>query len=295
MSRDLSERHQAINEWPDTGDTKNVLTEEQVSAYWEQGFLIGIPVLSQDEVDQIQRDLDEISDPSHEGREFWYEYNSDISKTGGVLHGIGGWRVRRSLHDLLWHPVIVSAFTQLLGGRGRLLFDQLFCKPARQSGAVSWHQDYSYWTYSQPMNHVTCWVALDDADLSNGCVQYVPGSHRWDVLLPRPSGLTREQDSLFGMLNEEQQAAFQPVAAEVKRGSVLFHHPLTIHGSLPNTSDRPRRGTTVHAMADGTRAAVDEPTVDGVPAWLLGGAGPFYPVVAEPAGPLLDGRFFPLL
>ena len=293
MSTDLSHFPHAINGWPE--QLEPALTDEQVAQYWEQGFLIGIPVLSDEEVDAIHRDLDEISDPDHKGREFWYEYNSDFSQTGGVLHGIGGWRVRESLHDLLWHPKITSAFRQLLGGPGRLLFDQLFCKPARQSGSVSWHQDYSYWTYSQPMNHVTCWVALDDADLSNGCVQYVPGSHKWDVLLPRPSGLTRHQNSLFDMLTEEQKEAFKPVPARVKRGSVLFHHPLTIHGSLPNTSDRPRRGTTIHAMADGTRAAVDEPTVDGVPAWLVGGAGPFYPLVEQPAGPVLGGRFFPIL
>jgi hypothetical protein len=61
------------------------------------------------------------------------------------------------------------------------------------------------------------------------------------------------------------------------------------------TSSRSRRGTTVHAMADGTRAVVDEPTIHGIPAWLLGGAGPYYPLVDEPVGPVLDGLFFPVL
>ncbi|MFJ3928930.1 phytanoyl-CoA dioxygenase family protein [Streptomyces sp. NPDC090029] len=292
MSTDLSQFHHAINAWPEHPEP--ALTDEQVAQYWEQGFLIGIPVLSEKEVDAIHRDLDEISDPAHQGHEFWYEYHSEFSKTGGMLHGTGGWRVRDSLHDLIWHPKLTSAFRQLLGGPGRFLHDQLFFKPPRQSGSVSWHQDYSYWTYTQPMNHVTCWIALDDADLSNGCVQYVPGSHKWGVL-PRPSSFTQHQNSLVDKLTEQQKEAFKPVPAEVKKGSVLFHHPLTIHGSLPNTSDRPRRGTTIHVMADGTRAMVEEPTVDGVPAWLVGGGGPFYPLVDEPAGPVLDGQFFPLL
>lgn len=292
MSTDLSQWHQAIRQWPESGHSS--LSEEQLASYRQNGFLAGVPILSADEVAQIRADIEEISDPGHSGKEFWYEYNSDITETGDILQGVGGWRVRRSLHDLLWHPTILGILRQLLGGPPRLLFDQLFCKPARQSGAVSWHQDYSYWTYTQPMNHATCWIALDDADLSNGCVQYVPGSHRWG-LLPRPSNLTRNQASLLDVLSDEQRASFAPVPAEVPAGSAIFHHPLVIHGSLPNSSDRPRRGTTVHVMRDGTRAAVDEPSIDGVPAWLVGGEGPFYPVEDGPAGPVLEGQYFPLL
>jgi len=294
MNEDLAYHPGAINPWPKL-DREHALTSGQVDSYWRDGFLIGVPVFTEEEIAQVNKDIDEITNPEHEGREHWYEYNSDLTETGGIIHGIGSWRVRESLHDLLWHPVLSGAFRQLLEAEPRLLFDQLFCKPALQSGAVSWHQDYSYWTYSQPMNHVTSWIALEDADLSNGCVQYIPGSHRWDVLLPRPTRLTRDMDSLLSTFSPEQREQFVPMPAKVKAGSVLFHHPLTIHGSLPNTSPRSRRGTTIHAMADGTRAAVDEPTVDGVPAWLVGGAGPFYPLVDEPAGPLLGDPYFPLL
>ncbi|MFK4043182.1 phytanoyl-CoA dioxygenase family protein [Nonomuraea wenchangensis] len=291
---DLAHIHHAVEEWSGHDPYAETLTEQQVADYWRDGFLIGVPVLTDAEVDRILADIDEVSDPGHEGREFWYEYNSDATSTGGTVQGIGGWRVRQSLHDLLWHPRITSAFAQIMNAAPRLLFDQLFLKPPGQSGVINWHQDYSYWTYSQPMNHVTCWVALDDADLSNGCVHYVPGSHKWE-LLQRPTKLMQDVGSIYEQLTPEQQAQFTPVPAEVKRGSVLFHHPLMIHGSHPNTSDRPRRGTTIHAMADGTRAAVDEPTIDGVPAWLMGGAGPFYPMTENPQGPLLEGTYFPLL
>ncbi|MFF4804430.1 phytanoyl-CoA dioxygenase family protein [Streptomyces sp. NPDC001351] len=294
MSADLSTTHGAIRPWPQPANPQ-ALTQEQLDSYWENGFLIGLPVFSADEIAEIRADIEEISDPEHDGRDLWFEYHSDASKTGGQVHGVGGWRVRRSLHDLIWHPTIVGAIQQILGGPGRLLFDQLFWKPPRQKGVVAWHQDFSYQTYAQPMNHVTCWIALDDADVSNGCVQYVPGSHKWGVLLQRPSKIYTDPDSFTRQLTEEQRAKFHPVPAEVPAGSVLFHHPLTIHGSLPNQSDRPRRGTTVHAVLDGTKAVIDEPTRDGIPAWLLGGAGPFYPVVDEPQGPLLDGQYFPRL
>jgi ectoine hydroxylase-related dioxygenase (phytanoyl-CoA dioxygenase family) len=280
--------------WSQEDASAATLTEQQLEDYWRDGFLIGVPVLTDEEVDVLLKDVEEIADPDHDGSEFWYEYNSDVTRTAGTLQGIGGWRVRRSFHDLLWHPRITSALTQILGAAPRLLFDQLFYKPPSTGGVINWHQDYSYWTYTQPMNHVTCWVALDDADLSNGCVQYIPGSHRWG-LLQRPTELTKDVGSVYEQLTPEQRERFRPVAAEVKRGSVLFHHPLMIHGSMPNTSDRPRRGTTIHAMADGTRAAVELPEVNGVPGWLLDGGGPFYAVTENPEGPVLDGRYFPLL
>ena len=64
----------------------------------------------------------------------------------------------------------------------RFWHDQLFCKPAQHGGVVAWHQDYSYWTRTKPMAHLTCWIGLDDATKDNGCLQYLPGSHRWSLL-----------------------------------------------------------------------------------------------------------------
>jgi ectoine hydroxylase-related dioxygenase (phytanoyl-CoA dioxygenase family) len=87
------------------------------------------------------------------------------------------------------------------------------------------------------------------------------------------------------------------VPVEVKAGHAVFHHPLMIHGSGPNASDRPRRGIVVNVMADGTRAAEDLPDVDGVPAWLVGHTEDelAWPVDGAPRGRRLEGRFWPRL
>jgi ectoine hydroxylase-related dioxygenase (phytanoyl-CoA dioxygenase family) len=175
-----------------------------------------------------------------------------------------------------------------------LLFDQVFYKPGREGGSIAWHQDYSYMTYTQPMAHVTCWIALDDVTVDNGCLHYVRGSHRWG-LLPRPQKLVDSDASVLDVLTEEQQAAFDVVPAEMPAGCASFHHPLLLHGSPPNVTDGVRRGLALHMMKDGTRAAEALPEIDGVPSWLLGDAGDFYPLEPEPKGPLLDGPYFPLL
>ena len=129
------------------------------------------------------------------------------------------------------------------------------------------------------MAHLTCRIALDDPTLENGCVHYVPGSHRWS-LLPKPA-LAGDMEAIRTVLSDEQQAAFQPVAIELKAGQASFHHPLMLHGSYENRSPRSRRGAVVNFLRDGVRSDSDQPLLEGVP--------------VIPKGRPLDGPFFPLL
>src|SRR4029079_7291401 len=94
----------------------------------------------------------------------------------------------------------------------------------------------------------TCGNGRDAVNEENGCLQYIPGSHRWD-LLPI-TGLAGQMDAIEQVLTPAQRAAVTPVAVPVKRGEAVFHHPLTVHGSSENRSDRPRRGAVINAVRD---------------------------------------------
>jgi ectoine hydroxylase-related dioxygenase (phytanoyl-CoA dioxygenase family) len=170
---------------------------------------------------------------------------------------------------------------QLLGvPQVRFWHDQVFYKPPRHPGVVTWHQDYSYWTRAYPAGHVTCWIALDDATLENGCVHYVPGSHRWG-LLPKIS-LTKDMDALAEHLEPAQASAFHPEPMEVKAGECLFHHSHMVHGSYGNRSARPRRGVVLNFMKPDTRCADgDKPLLTGVP--------------VIPRGAVIEGDYFPIV
>ena len=218
---------------------------------------------------------------SHPANHLFHEYHSNESKDPNAVlfHALGAWRTGPAFHDVLWSPAFLVPASQLLGGPVRFWHDQLFCKPAHHGGVVAWHQDYSYWTRTEPMSHLTCWIALDDSDRDNGCLYYVPGSHRWK-LLP-VTGLTGNMDEIMTVLTPEQKQAFLPVPIELKRGQCTFHHPLMVHGSYANRSGRPRRATLINAFRDGVRSASDDPLLEGVP-----------PV---PSGARMEGQFFPLL
>ncbi len=267
-SRDEWERHR--------------VSDEQVAFYRREGYLPGVRVLDKRQVEALRAELAEWFNPDHPGRELWYEYHTNESADPGrvLFHALGAWRIKPGFHDLLWAPSFLVPAAQLLGGPVRFWHDQLFCKPARHGGVVAWHQDYSYWTRTVPMAHITCWVGLDDSRQDNGCVHYVPGSHEWP-LLPI-TGLAGDMDAIREVLNDEQWERFQrPVAVELKAGEATFHHPLMVHGSFANSTERPRRAAVINAFRDGTRSDTNEVLLKGVP-----------PI---PKGERMDGTFFPLL
>jgi ectoine hydroxylase-related dioxygenase (phytanoyl-CoA dioxygenase family) len=287
MSDDFSRRQEptgTLFSWPPSrGELERYrLSDDQVAFYHEYGYLAGIRVLTEEQIELLRSELAEFSDSSHTGRELWYEYhtNESADPDNVLFHALGAWRLRPGFHDLLWHPAFTVPASQLLGGAVRFWHDQLFCKPARHGGVVAWHQDYSYWTRTKPMAHLTCWIGLDDATRDNGCVHYVPGSHRWP-LLPI-TGLAGDMQAIREVLDDQQWAEFnEPVAVELAKGECTFHHPLTVHGSFENRSDRPRRAAVINTFRDGTCSDADEPLLEGTQ--------------AIPKGQPMGGQFFPLL
>lgn len=240
----LFEQPKTAEEW-----AQYMLTEEQVRSFERDGYVSGIKILTGEQVDLLNAELVKLQTIEGEGKKLFYHYESNESEDPDkvLFHAIGGWRITPGFHDLIWSPAYRMAAYQLMGQSFRFFHDQLFCKPARHGGVVAWHQDFSYWTFTKPMHHLTCWIGLDDATKENGCLYFVPGSHRWG-LLPI-TGLTGDMDAVRQVLTKEQMAVFDGmVANELPRGYASFHHPLTMHGSYANHSERPRRAIVLNTM-----------------------------------------------
>jgi hypothetical protein len=284
--KDLSESHGLIGHLfssPTTREHWNAysLTDDQVASYHEHGYLAGIRLLSDAQVDALLLELRTLTAPEQAGNPlfYWYFSNESQDPSTVLFHALGAWRVSPAFHDILWNPAFLIPASQLLGGGVRFWHDQLFCKPANHGGVVAWHQDYSYWTRTQPMEHLTCWIGLDDSTTDNGCLQYIPGSHRWE-LLPM-TGLAGDMNEIQTVLSPEQKEQFRPIAITLKRGECSFHHPLMVHGSYQNRTEEPRRATVINVFRDGVMSASDSELVKGGP--------------CIPAGRKIEGQFFPLL
>ncbi|MEY4394100.1 MAG: hypothetical protein RL595_1349 [Planctomycetota bacterium] len=285
MYSDLSNHHKMITDL--FSDQLNAptrlfeISQDQIQFFHQNGYLPEIKILNDSQIQVLLEQLQKLSDPAGEGHELFYEFHSNESKDPFkvLFHALGAWRIQKGFHDILWSPAFVIPAFQLLGGPVRFWHDQLFCKPAKHGGVVAWHQDYSYWTRTQPMGHLTCWIALDDADENNGCLHYIPKSNHWD-LLPI-TGLAGDMESIRNVLTENQFKEFKPVSVPLKKGYASFHHPLTIHGSFENKSPNPRRAVVLNVFLDGTISTSNEPLLKGVP------------VITS--GSKMEGQFFPLL
>jgi len=294
MTEDLSTSHHPLTslfKLPGSREAwlGNSLSGDQIEFYREHGYVAGIKILSDEQVEILRGELAALTDPSAEAKRLFYEFHSNESadQATTLFHALGAWRISRAFHDLLWHPSFTVPAAQLLEGRVRFWHDQLFCKPPLHGGRVSWHQDYSYWTRTQPMAHLSCWIGLDDSTRDNGCVHYVPGSHRWN-LLPI-TGLAGDMEAIDTVLNHEQRKRFNPVAIELKKGEASFHHPLMIHGSYENRTEFPRRAAVINVFRDGVMSASDAPPLEGVPPIRRGEqmTGQFFPLLFDPR--LIEG------
>jgi ectoine hydroxylase-related dioxygenase (phytanoyl-CoA dioxygenase family) len=282
MDKDLAEFNEPIGDlFAGVRDLPFELADADVEFFEQNGYLSGIRLLDQEQIDILRRELAELMDPRYQTDPRFYEYNTNESPDPAkrLFHALGAWRVSTAFHDLVFHPTIAAVGHRLLGGQVRFWHDQLFVKPAHDGAVVAWHQDYSYWTRTKPIAHLTCWIGLDDSTIENGCVHYIPGSHKWD-LLPR-TDLSNDMDAVLDVLTDEQRASFDPVAIELKAGEASFHHPMMVHGSYENRSDRPRRAAVINMFRDGVSSDTDDPLLEGVP--------------AIPRGQKIDGQFFPLI
>jgi phytanoyl-CoA hydroxylase len=124
-------------------------------------------------------------------------------------------------------------------------------KPARKGTFLPWHQDR--WTYLDRDPLITLWTALDPATKANGCVQFVPGSHRVGVINPsHGSGfLTKEQAAQHATPDRIEYL-------EVEAGEAVLMHNWLLHASDVNRTDIPRRAFSVCYMDARTRASNGE-------------------------------------
>jgi phytanoyl-CoA hydroxylase len=120
-----------------------------------------------------------------------------------------------------------------------LYSDQVFLKPAFHGSEKPLHQDNSYFRVTPHHFGVTCWMAIDDATIENGCMHYIPGSHKL--------GLIPHKGLSYTHLTPDTDKPLGPeVPAPVRAGGCIFHHLLCLHMSKANKSAHARRAWALH-------------------------------------------------
>jgi hypothetical protein len=156
------------------------------------------------------------------------------------------WEDHAEVAPLTFHPKLGQAAAELLQVHGvRLWHDQaLYKQPGGRPTDA--HQDHPYWPMKETPS-ITAWIPFEGSTLAGGAMAYLPGTHNL--------GMRRFVNIFFGepedILADPEVAGIEPVFVEVPKGSVAFHHGLTVHLANANTTDRPRAVHTIIYFADG--------------------------------------------
>jgi hypothetical protein len=241
------------------------LSYEQKAAFWRDGFLAIPRLLSQEEVAALKRRAEQIilgevpfprdlisneptiPEDTIESVPPFYRVRKIYNLT----------RLDPVFQEYARHPRIVAVICDLLGPDIKLYVDQMLLKPPRFGTAKPYHQDSAYFPI-EPQELVTCWLAMDDATMENGCMRYLPGSHRQGPVehhqLKGPHIVPEGFDEFTQHPDE--------VCVELEAGGCIFHHSLSLHASQPNQSPNPRGAMTTCYMRATSRYTGKEPKPD---------------------------------
>jgi ectoine hydroxylase-related dioxygenase (phytanoyl-CoA dioxygenase family) len=115
------------------------------------------------------------------------------------------------------------------------MWGHMILKPPVKSKPAPWHQDEAYWEPEFDYNAIAAWLPLHDVTVERGCMQFIPGSNKGDVLHHGYVG-----DPIGNLLIADGVDESKAVPCELAKGGCTFHHPRTLHYTAPNTTDLPR-------------------------------------------------------
>lgn len=232
---------------------KDQLNAEQIAAFRDQGFLVIEGFLDQDELAQWRAITDEAvaqrlnAPPPSDGswnltnqgdpENYYARVFTQCIKLADTHAGMRG----------LMHDERLGRMAAALSGASgiRIWHDQALIKPPF-GNPTGWHLDNPYWSFYSPMS-LSIWVALDDATLGNGCMWYLPGTHKAE----RYENVAIGQNLADLFRHYPEWMEISPVSCPCPAGSAVFHSGLVAHGAGANMTNRPRRAMTCAYMPDG--------------------------------------------
>lgn len=214
-----------------------VLTRDAVEAFRRDGFHFPVRVL-----------------PEEEARGFRSKLEAHEAAQGGPIAS----NMRHKVHllfpwaaDLVRHARILVAVEDVLGPYILCWTTNFFIKEANNPAFVSWHQDATYWGLD-PDDVVTAWVALSDAPVESGALEFLPGSHRMGQL---PHADTFHEHNLLARGQEiaVKVDAERAVKVPLRAGEMSLHHVKLAHYSGPNTTGDRRIGLAIRYIPPSVR------------------------------------------
>jgi len=216
------------------------LTSEQIEFYHREGYVALDAITTPEEVEWLRTIYDRLF-KMRAGREEGNQFDlagPDQEGTEAALPQIlGPSKYAPELKEGLFRVNALHVARQLLGPDAIYQGEHAIFKPARFGAATPWHQDEAYWNPALKYNALSLWIPLQPATIENGCMQFVPKSHLWEVLPHHTIG----NDPRVHGLEVDAADTSTSVACPLPPGGATLHHNRTLHYTGPNLSVVPRR------------------------------------------------------
>ena len=205
------------------------LSSDQIKQYHDVGYLSPIRVLSAADAAGYRTKLEAIEGAGADSKDH-LRFKPHLLFT--------------CFDDLIRHPKILDAVEGVIGPNILCWASNLFTKEPKTTSYISWHQDLTYWGL-EPADIVTAWVALSPATVASGCMRFMPGTHKMEVV---PHRDTFAEDNMLSRGQEIEVEVDEHKAVDVK----------LIHGSNANISDDRRIGFAIRYVPAYVRQVVGE-------------------------------------
>jgi ectoine hydroxylase-related dioxygenase (phytanoyl-CoA dioxygenase family) len=237
-------------EWTFTHGRKQVLTPEQATQFDTEGYVVLEEAFAAGEVAEVTSELDAIE---AEVERFLRSQKGErmmIAEAGAITFSTHAVVRSPRLRQFVRHRVFTGLCADIIGPDANLYWDQGVYKKPEKPRRFPWHQDNGY-TFVEPQQYLTCWVALTDATEENGCPWVAPGLHRYGTLKH-----TYIEPLGFECFSEPPHRVAAPAGA----GSIVVFSSLTPHLTGPNTTDSVRKAYIVQFAPPGARMQQGDPS-----------------------------------
>ena len=235
---------------------KHQLSPNQIESYQKNGFIVIEDFLSPQELEHWRKSVTtavkERAGQKMPGKDIKTGEDDGINKDADYFGKVFDqllnlWQTNEEVRKIILDERIGKMAAQLAGVDGiRVWHDQALIKRP-WANPTSWHLDNPFWSFYHK-NSISIWVALDDATYENGCLYFIPGSHKLTNF--KNSGIGKNMDGIFEVY--PQLINSPSASAPMKAGSCSFHNGLTIHGANANMTNGFRRAMTCSYMPDGS-------------------------------------------
>lgn len=225
------------------------VTQAEIDSYQENGFVVIEDFLTAPELETWREAVDEAVE--HRGKQRILgrteTLKDDDYYTNVFVQRVNLWQDNDGMRKLMLDARLGKLATELAGVEGiRIWHDQALIKRP-WANPTGWHLDNPYWSFHS-RDAISLWVALDDATLHNGCLYFLPGTHKLATF--DNVGIGQNIGDLFKVYPD--WASRDSAAAPMKAGSCSFHNALIAHGAGANMTPGFRRAMTCAYMPDGS-------------------------------------------